>query len=81
MLMRKILLKFSKILLEISFAYLSKTYNIFLNKMLQSYCYTQLCNYRKVFVFEPVSNQLHIFACCSLSFTRSLNASNLEIDG
>ena len=32
---------------------------MFLSKIQQSYCNTELCNYRKAFVFEPSSNQLH----------------------
>ena len=58
----------------------SKIYNMFLSKIQQSYCYTQLCNYRETFIFEPVSNQLQIFGNCNFSFTRSLNVSYLEMD-
>ena len=54
---------------------------MFLSKIQQSYCYTQMCNYRKVFVYEPVNNQFQIFVGCNLSFIRSLNASYLEMDG
>ena len=31
--------------------YFSKIY-MYLSRMQQSYCYTQLCNYRKTFLFE-----------------------------
>ena len=54
---------------------------MFLNKIQQSYCYIQLCNYRKVFVFEPISNQLDILVGWNLSFARCLNPSYLEMDG
>ena len=43
----------------------------------QTYCYTQLCNYRKAFVSKPIK-----YSCdCNLSFTRSLNVSYFEMDG
>ena len=48
--------------------------------MQQSYSYTQLCNYRESCVLKPTSNQSNILAGCKWSFTRSLNASHLEID-
>ena len=64
-------------LLEFSF-YISIRYTI---KVQQSYYYTQLCNYREEFVFKPISNQFNIVVGCNLSFTRSLNASYLEMDG
>ena len=34
---------------------------MFLSKIQQSYCYIQLCKYRKAFVFESVSNELQFF--------------------
>ena len=36
---------------------------------------------QSTFVFKPISNQLNIVVGCNLSFTRSLNASYLEMDG
>ena len=54
---------------------------MFLSKIKNSYHYIQLRNYRKSFVYEPVSNQLQIFWGCNLNFTRSLNASYLETAG
>ena len=39
-----------------SFIYFNKIYNMFLSKVQQSYCYTQLCNYRDEIVFKPISN-------------------------
>ena len=60
--------------------YFNKISNMFLSKVQQSYCYTQLCNYREEFVFKPISSQFNIVADCNLSFTRSLNASYLEMD-
>ena len=36
---------------------------------------------QSTFVFIPISNQLNIVVGCNLSFTRSLNASYLEMDG
>ena len=53
---------------------------MFLSKILKSYCYTQLCNYRKDFLFEPVSDQLQIFVGCNLSFSRPLNAFYLKMN-
>ena len=50
-----------------------------LSRIQQSYCYTQLCNYRKAFLFEPISKQLQIFVDCNLSFTSSSNTSCLEM--
>ena len=66
-----------KILLEFLF-YFNKIRNMFLSKGQQSYCYPQLCNYKEEFVF---SNQLNIVVDCNLNFTRSLNASYIEMDG
>ena len=54
---------------------------MFLSKVQQSDCYTQLCNYREEFVFKPISNQLKILVACNLSFSSSLNVSYLEMDG
>ena len=54
---------------------------MFLSKVQQSDCYTQLCNYREDFVFKPISNQLNILVGCNLSSTKSLNVSYLEMDG
>ena len=54
---------------------------MFLSKVQQSYCYTQLCDYREEFEFKSISNQLNILVSCNLNFTRSLNASYLEMDG
>ena len=52
--MRKILLEFS--------CYFSKIYDMFLHEIQQSYCYTQLCNFRAVLVFEPVvSNYMFLW--------------------
>ena len=42
-----------------SIFYFSRIHNMFLSQMQQSYCYTQLCNYRKRFIFKPISNQLY----------------------
>ena len=47
----------------------------------QSSYYTHLHNCRKVSAFEPISNQLHFLMSYNLSFTRSLSASYLEMDG
>ena len=55
--------------------YLYNMFLIFLSKLQQSYCYTQLYNYREEFVFKPISNQLSILVGCNLSFPRSLNVS------
>ena len=52
-----------------------------LSKVQQSYCYTQLCNYRKEYVFKPISNQLNIPVGCNVSFTSFLNASYLVMEG
>ena len=54
---------------------------MFLSKVQQSYCYTQLCNYREQFVFKPISSQFNIVVGCNLSFNRSLNACYVEMDG
>ena len=54
---------------------------MFLSKVQQSYCYTQLSNYRKKMAFKPISSQFNIFVGCNLNFTGSLNAFNLKIDG
>ena len=43
--------------------------------------YTQLCIYRKAFVFKPISTQLKVYVECNLSFVWSLNTSYLEMDG
>ena len=51
------------------------------SKIQRSYCYTQLCSYRKAFVFKPISNQLNIIVGWNLSFTMSLNASYLQMYG
>ena len=61
-------------LLEFSL-FFNNIFNMFLNKVQQSYCCTQLCNYREEFVFKPISNQLNILVSSNLSLTRSLNAS------
>ena len=61
--------------------YFNKICNMFLSKVQQSYCYTELCNYREEFVFKPISIQFNIFLGCNLNFTRSFNASHLEMDG
>ena len=53
---------------------------MFLSKVQQSDCYSQLCNYREGFVLKPISNQLNILEGCNLSFTRFLNISYLETD-
>ena len=39
---------------------------MFLSKVQQSYCYIQLCNYREVIVFKPISNQFKY--SCGLQF-------------
>ena len=54
---------------------------MFLRKVIQSYCYTQLCNYREEFAYKTISNQLIIRLDFNLSFTRSLNASYPNMDG
>ena len=48
-----------------------------LSKAEQSYCYTQLCNYREQFVFKPISNQLNVLMGSNLRFTMLLIASYL----
>ena len=53
---------------------------MFFSKIKQGCWYTQLCNYRRLFVFKPVSNQLNIFVGYNLSFSKSLNAFCLEMD-
>ena len=40
-----------------------------------------MCIYRKVFVFNPISNQLNVLVGYNLSFNKSLNTSYFEIDG
>ena len=40
---------------------------MFLSKIQQSDCYTQLCNYRED--FKLISNQLNIRVGCNLGFT------------
>ena len=54
---------------------------MFLSKVQQSYCYTQLRNYKEKFVCKPISSQFHIFLGWNLSFTRFLNVSYFEMDG
>ena len=54
---------------------------MFLSKVQQSSCYTQLCNYREGFVFMSISSQFSIILGCNLSLTWSLNASYVEMDG
>ena len=39
----------------IFFFYFNKISNMFLNKVQQSDCYTQLCNYREEFVFKTLN--------------------------
>ena len=53
---------------------------MFLSKVQQSYCYTQLCNYKQVFVFKPVSTQFNIAVDRNLNFTESLIAFYLKMD-
>ena len=53
---------------------------MFLSKVQQSYCLTQLCNYRGEFVFKHITNYLDIFVACYLGLTRSFNASYFEMD-
>ena len=55
-------------------------YKMFSSKVQQSYCYTQLRDYREKFVFKPINSQFNIVGC-NLSFTRFLNGSYLEVDG
>ena len=50
---------------------------MFLSKVQQSGCYTQLCNYREGFVLKLNINQLNILVKCNLSFTKSVNFSYL----
>ena len=59
--------------------YIDKICNMLWSKVQQSYCYTQLCNYREEFLFKYFGNQLNIL--CNLSFARSLSASYFEMDG
>ena len=54
---------------------------MFLSKIQQSDCYTQLYNYREDFIFKPISNQLNTLVGCNLGFTKSLNVSYLKMDG
>ena len=54
---------------------------MFLSKNKQSYCYTQLGNYKEEYVFKRIRNPLDFLMGCNLSFTRSLNTSYLKIDG
>ena len=54
---------------------------MFLSKVQQSYCYTQMCNHKEKFVFKPISNQLNTLVGFNLSFTWLLNASYLKKDG
>ena len=67
-------------MLEFSF-FISIRYVICFRVKYKSYCYTQLCNYKEEFVFEPINNELNIPAGCILFFTKSLNASYLKMDG
>ena len=67
-------------LLEVSFFCFNKIYNVFLRKLQQSNFYTQSSNYSEGFAFKPISKHLNILVGCTLSFTRSLNASYLEMD-
>ena len=53
---------------------------MFLSKVQQSYCYTQLWNYKQEFVFKPVSTQFNIAVDCNLNFTESLIAFYLKMD-
>ena len=65
----------------ISLFYFNKICNMFLSKVQQNFCYSQLCNYKEeFFLFKPISNQLNILVGCNLSFSRSLNAFYLELD-
>ena len=66
---------FISIKYEIYIRYLYNMFLIFLSKLQQSYCYTQLYNYREEFAFKSISNQLSIIVGCNLSFPMSLNAS------
>ena len=54
---------------------------MFLSKVQQSNCYTQLYNYREEFILKLISNQLNILVGCNLTFTRSVNVSYLQMDG
>ena len=54
---------------EIFLFYFSKMCNMFLNKVQQSYFYTQLCNYREEFVIQPISNKFNNLVGCNLNFT------------
>ena len=49
----------------IFFFYFNKICNMFLSKVQQRYCYTQLCNYREKFVFKPISSQFNSFVGCN----------------
>ena len=51
---------------------------MFLSKVQQSYCYTQLCDYKEESVFKRISNPLNFLMG---SFTRSLNGFYLKMDG
>ena len=44
---------------------------MFLTKVQQSYCYTNLCNYRDEFVLKPISN-IQIFLCVAIKFHQVL---------
>ena len=46
---------------EEDFAKISKACNIFLSKIQLSYCYTQLCNCRKVNLSLLVTNQIFLW--------------------
>ena len=60
--------------------YFNKTCDMLLRKVQQSYCYTQLCNNREEFLSKPIISQFNIVVSCNLSFTRSLNASYIDMD-
>ena len=45
---------------------------MFLSKVQQCYYYTQLCKYRKEFVFKPISSQFNTVMGCNISFTKVL---------
>ena len=59
-------------LIEVSFFCFNEICNMFLSKLQPSYCYTQLCNDSKAFVFKLISNHLNILVGCNLRFTRIL---------
>ena len=63
-------------LLEFFLFYFNKICDIFLNKVQQSYCYTQFCNYREEFEFKPISSEFNIVLDTSFS-SLILHAVNL----